>query len=811
MDGARYPNIAPRPLVEPPQQTLPPLQKVARTSSKQSRPKGKERRKPSVKLGPGPPKTTAALTGSSAALAAGMGFSDNAPATTGGMAASTAAPFDNEDALIQELLAGIPPTAWNPTDPLTSEGWFTDAAPSAITHENIFHYIGPHSQQHNTGGAGDRVSSQLVSAAPAPAIPSTQALDLLKLEELLAESSPVLNAGDSGSSSNTANTTAAANTAAHASVVSLAKVSENQHAQTTPDSRIQAAARSKREGRITNRNNGSSSQKANPLSGFAKKHGVGYPAAAAAGGSAVSHIPPALLSSSPPKARQLRANAYSHFSPPKPPTGRAITPAAHTKNRTIVLETATPNNTPQQHQSKQPSKSTGSTAEAPLKTPSKTQLASIQPGVRVTPKSVRWEISQDKLLLRGVRQQRWCNGHTARDPENFTAEDWAVIAQNVVSSGVTRTARQCRRRWAVMLAHVGSAIMDFVDSTPTPQSSTNTTPVAHGALGAPSRQSDMSATGVPEHIRNLKLADLPMSSPPFMPAFARIQESESGNSSSVQVSSPNMTTGDELMLHRSERRASLESVDQEHRWQSPAYCQLLADVVQALTNPQSQAAQVVRKYTVQDNSASRSADAGGAGGLSITSLPEVSLSAVAPVVVSGSILGGFGNDSLGKLIEPRDRATHIIDSKARHDVDMLQHQSTKLNVPAQTTTIPASTLPDPAAPVNGLLTTDLDIGTIDPDWSIYNQFLQSLGGGTLDLGGDWSSIFPSTAATPMVTSTATAVSMASVAAATIPGAATVSEGALGGGIASNGLSNTTHLSAAGLAPQLTGVLTTTPL
>ncbi|KAJ2371229.1 hypothetical protein GGI05_007861, partial [Coemansia sp. RSA 2603] len=60
------------------------------------------------------------------------------------------------------------------------------------------------------------------------------------------------------------------------------------------------------------------------------------------------------------------------------------------------------------------------------------------------------------------------------------------------------------------------------------------------------------------------------------------------------------------------------------------------------------------------------------------------------------------------------------------------------------TSVPPVAAPQMTIPEN-LLPHDLDISNADPDWDIYNQFLQSLGSTQLDLSGDWSNIFNTTA------------------------------------------------------------------
>ncbi|KAJ1943126.1 hypothetical protein GGF37_002791, partial [Kickxella alabastrina] len=708
--------------------------------------------------------------------------------------------LSEEDSLIQELLAGIPSTAWFPTDPLTSDGWFADPSSSVITQDNLFHYtnLPKESGTHHVSGKSQtqQLEQQLqqlqqqqlqqqqlqqlqqfqqlqqpqqpqqphqplqyqhpvsLQASSAANMPNLHAKDLLDFHALLAEASPTL-----GSGSGVASLTAAA-----ANILTSGAGNQQLTTHSNAKSQLLSAARSKHGSRLLSR--GSASQKGHPLDGFASKHAIGYPV----GNQMMSVLSPALLSSSPPNAKQLRTNPYKYYSPPKH-THRPLV-ADHSKARNLMQGLAAPTapaaatNAPTQQQSQLPPSSSAAPASIPV-----TLTPNAQKRARSNTKGVRWDISQDRLFLRGVRHQRWQVGNPGRDPDQFTSDDWDSIAQNVTSGGVTRSARQCRRRWAVMHAHLGATIMDFVDSNPTPQSSAQSTPMSTTSQTPMSKQRPGMAAGIPQHIRNLQLANLPMSSPPFMPSFARVQESESGCSSSVLFSSPQHNPVEDSALHSSPKpvsspkMVSLDSVDVDRRWQSPAYCQLLADVVQALSNPQSQAAEVVRKCSkattaTKTRTAAEEYTRANNNFVPTALLPEVSLADTAPLAplepatVSKSMFVSTAT-SIGMQDTPTLAALHNTPVRATAargrvssmgnpvmPVPQLDIKSTPVAATSAAGTAFGSVLGD------NLLPAKLDIGALDPDLNIYNQFLQSLVNTQLDLNSNWSAIFgdPSAAA-----------------------------------------------------------------
>ncbi|KAJ1797291.1 hypothetical protein LPJ59_003234, partial [Coemansia sp. RSA 2399] len=355
--------------------------------------------------------------------------------------------LEAEDLLIQELLAGIPSTAWLPTDPLTSEGWFTDPISSFITQDTTTH---PQKELPATNA-----SSSLISFSTASS------------HSTLASLQPGL-VSDAQSLQETLNSPLQGTSLADA---------VGQQAQTTPDARLMASLRTKKDTPLMSRHN---AKKGNPLSGFAKKHGIGFPV-----GNQMAILSPALLSSSPPNAKQLRTHPYKYYSPPKP-TQRP--PHNQTKGRNLLLGRSSPlriqAGTPYASNEGRPVERTSMSqkgvshvdAHSSFRTSQAGSVASTSahghistnPGAKI---GIKWEIAQDKLLLHGVRQQRWMDIAKPRDPARFLGNDWEVISHGVtLGSGVARSARQCRRRWAVMHSHLGTAIMDFVDSAPTPQS-----------------------------------------------------------------------------------------------------------------------------------------------------------------------------------------------------------------------------------------------------------------------------------------------------------------------------------------------------
>ncbi|KAJ2755369.1 hypothetical protein H4S06_003430, partial [Coemansia sp. BCRC 34490] len=430
-------------------------------------------------------------------------------------------PFEADDLLIQELLAGIPSTAWLPTDPLTSEGWFTDPLSSLIVQETAQPLT---EQQATVAGTSNLFQEAGVSSRPGHSLADDSGSSFAFLQPGLATDMLSNHEIPGGLASST-------------NLVDAV----GQQSQTTPDARLAANLRSKKETPLISR---TSAKKGNPLSGFAKKHGIGFPV-----GNQMAILSPALLSSSPPNAKQLRTHPYKYYSPPKP-TQRP--PHNQTKGRNLLLGRNSPlriqENPPSASNDMRPanrllssqkdmhmkhmdssggprSSRVGSIASVSTSTSTHASInVSNNPrGARV---GVKWEIALDKLLLRGVRQQRWLDFTKPRDPNRFSAHDWDIISQGITQgSAVVRNSRQCRRRWAVMHAHLGTAIMDFVDSAPTPQSSAQPTPTSHGELTPDSRINDQQHPRVaPSHMRNLRLADLPMSSPPFMPAPDRARD-----------------------------------------------------------------------------------------------------------------------------------------------------------------------------------------------------------------------------------------------------------------------------------------------
>ncbi|KAJ2892453.1 hypothetical protein IWW38_003215, partial [Coemansia aciculifera] len=473
--------------------------------------------------------------------------------------------------------------------------------------------------------------------------------------------------------------------------------------QASPDVRVLAGVRQKRDMPLLS----GRPAKGNPLTGFAKKHGVGY-----AVGNQVAILSPALLSSSPPSAKQLRQNPYNYYSPPKP-VPRNHVKIAQSKGRNLMLGTSTAGT----------SKSAGK------------RLASSPGSVHMERAgAVKWEIAQDKALIGGVRQQRWMTpegehraAEEAREPSQFVEDDWERISRLVSSTGMQRSSRHCRRRWTWLHSHLGAAIMDFVDTSPTPQSSAQSTPVVP-------RDSE----GVPSHMRNLRLADLPRSSPPIQPLRLRESRIDSTPSTSTQ-NTP----------------AVLEPLREcdgaESRWDDPAYCQLLADVVQALSDPQSRAARVAKMYAVD------SADKVGA----TSSSPSVSLVTSAPL----SVAAGTGTIGLQQqqqqqplqLILPPPPAILPVPSFGElpgiGNIAMNSSSLPLFGSSAQPVAGPPNMpLPLPSAikspTVTALATDDLAMhGPMDQDLNMYMQFLQSLATDHIDLGSAWSTLFDDTGAT----------------------------------------------------------------
>ncbi|KAJ2133259.1 hypothetical protein GGF48_000335 [Coemansia sp. RSA 921] len=581
--------------------------------------------------------------------------------------------LDADDSLIQELLAGIPSTAWLPTDPLTSEDWFPDPSSSIITQDTPQQVSG-FSVGHATPTLALQAGSSVQPSMASLTAPDTSALD----------------------------------------------VATSMHASVTPDTRLLANMRAKRETPLMSR----SSKRSNPLHGFAKKHGVGY-----AVGNQMALISPELLSSSPPNSKQLRQNPYKYYSPPK----HLLPRSTSQKGRNLMFGKSHPLSdqpNPVQHKSVLQS-----------------QLAS---GSRATQGVVKWEIAQDKQLLCGVRFQRWKNGASARDPNQFTATDWEQIAECVNAAGVVRSARQCRRRWAVMHAHLGATIMDFVDSTPTPQSSAHNTPVpasvtprkSIGDMGAP----------VPRHVRNLQFAGLPKSSPPLMPTGLRPRESAVSVQSSPVL--PALASID------------LETLDLEKRWTTPAYCQLLTDIVQALTNPDSQAAAAVRKHmggglktparAVAEPRAATTSKASKTPRPLAPSQPRIqprTSQAKNMRVVSGSSTHTPASSVLPAIAAKpapvtKKQAKAAVSSQSpailtQRPAAATQRSAAVTQKPVVAPQLAIAGSAPTTAPINSVMQA-ADMGAIDQDMNMYLEFIQSLTKDQIGLSSAWNTLFDGT-------------------------------------------------------------------
>ncbi|KAJ2077694.1 hypothetical protein H4R24_004976 [Coemansia sp. RSA 988] len=600
---------------------------------------------------------------------------------------SELASFDADDTLIQELLAGIPSTAWLPTDPLTSEDWFPDPSSSVITQdyplqtvsqpasEAAFQHSGAETPVGNTAAAAE-------TFAKTPIIGSSQA--------------PTVGCGNKD-----------------LPIGLGARQTGNARAkQSTPGS--------------SRRSSSNAQQRTNPLSGFAKKHGIGY-----AVGNQMAILSPELLSSSPPKRKQLMQNPYKYYSPPKPLLPR---PSSQTKGRNLGLGTRA-------SRPSQPTLAAAAQAAQRQRTGERSGVA-------------KWAITQDKLLLRGVRLQRWRHG-TARDPSRFAGSEWEQISQEVTRGGVARSARQCRRRWAVMYQHLGNAIMDFVDSTPTPQSSTQSTPALPAGIN--SGTADSGAQGGPRYARNLQLSNLPQSSPPLV-------------------------TGGREGMPAELAPLDLQSLNIDDRWSTPAYCQLLADVVQALTNPQSKAADVVRRHVSQTDthnnnpseltqgSSSKQADAMASRLVGESVVPSIiNGGSLLPPRTSGNAPSGqlctnlqnnpstVASSSLTMPSKPKAAlvrpGVRIQSSEPLRSTSFDTHVAASGGMDIQTPLITAeSTLASAGAtsgvtsqPVvsgegMGLATGSLDMGVGDQDLSVYLEFIQSLTSDQIDLNSAWTSL-----------------------------------------------------------------------
>ncbi|KAJ2427348.1 hypothetical protein GGF41_001718, partial [Coemansia sp. RSA 2531] len=668
----RYTTIAPRPTLVAQQPAKPP------TAKKKANAAAKEQRRPAGTAKSAKPRAEkkakqAASVASASAAESSVGLvSAPQQATTDLSGPNAFAALDADDRLIQELLAGIPASAWLPTDPLTSEDWFLDPGSSVFTHDNIFP---PATQQ-----------QQQQQPPPLPASSSSS--------HIPGAFSALLTSGQPTTSTIPPNST------------SLDAAAAGSHQ--APDMRVLAGVRQKRDTPLLS----GRPAKGNPLSGFAKKHGVGVGYAV---GNQVAILSPALLSSSPPSAKQLRQNPYKYYSPPKP-VPRSQPKSAQSKGRNLMLGATSK-----------------STAKHAASSPVKTTGAAAGNARMERPGAVKWEIAQNKALLSGVRQLRWgtrAGGHRtaeeARDPSRFVEDDWERIAREVSLTGAQRSARQCRRRWAWLHVHLGSSIMEYVDTSPTPQSSAQTTPVVP-------RETE----GAPTHIRNLRLADLPRSSPPIHPVRLR----ESRVDSTPDVSVPNTPALDPLK----ERGA-------ESRWDDPAYCQLLADVVQALSDPQSRAAKVVRMFA-PEIAATKAVSTPAP-----TPIPDSAV-APAPIFISAAssstpaVPPPVGSHDLGTqqlmphlMLAPPvamsmppfsdlPAIANLVTSSAMPLFTSDHHSARLSNTPL---ILPSAT----KSPAVTAVADDLaSHGPMDQDLNVYMQFLQSLTNDQIDLGNAWSTLF----------------------------------------------------------------------
>ncbi|KAJ1671671.1 hypothetical protein GGF38_000628, partial [Coemansia sp. RSA 25] len=359
--------------------------------------------------------------------------------------------------------------------------------------------------------------------------------------------------------------------------------------------------------------------------------------------------------------------------------------------------------------------------------------------------AVKWEIAQDKALLSGVRKLRWeladgeqhRTAEEARDPSRFVEDDWSRISREVSNTGQQqRSARHCRRRWAWLHAHLGAAIMDFVDTSPTPQSSAQSTPVVP-------RDYYYSEGGVPTHIRNLRLADLPRSSPPIHPVRLRESRVDSTPSNSVQ----NTPVLDPL------REGGAES-----RWDDPAYCQLLADVVQAMSDPQSRAAKVARMFAATAAAAPDTATK--AMPTAIPPVVSAPIFASAPISIAPPVAPAVAVPPQPGVVQlmpqlmiapPPPVVPPFSDLPA---IAGLVTSSSGLPLFSSEHHHPGGArlanapLPLPSAAKSPAVTAVADDltahGPMDQDLSMYMQFLQSLASDHIDLGSAWSTLFEDT-------------------------------------------------------------------
>ncbi|KAJ2875549.1 hypothetical protein GGH93_001497 [Coemansia aciculifera] len=663
----RYTTIAPRPSLVAQQPSKPP------TARKKTNAAAKEQRRPAGTAKSAKPRAEKKAKQAALVASASAADSSAAPqqASTDLSGSNAFAALDADDRLIQELLAGIPASAWLPTDPLTSEDWFLDPGASVGMHDNVFPLAAQQQQQ------------------PPPLPPSSSSTHIPgTLNALLASSQPASNTVPPNSTS-----------------LDAAAAGSHQ----APDMRVLAGVRQKRDTPLLS----GRPAKGNPLSGFAKKHGVGY-----AVGNQVAIISPALLSSSPPSAKQLRQNPYKYYSPPKP-VPRSQPKSAQSKGRNLMLGAT--------------SKSTAKhAASSPVKT---TGVASGN-GRLERPGSVKWEIAQDKALLSGVRQLRWGTrdgehrtAEEARDPSRFVEDDWERISREVSLTGAQRSARQCRRRWAWLHAHLGSSIMEFVDTSPTPQSSAQSTPLVP-------RETE----GAPTHIRNLRLADLPRSSPPIHPV--RLRESRVDSTPDVSV-------------HNTPVLDPLKERGTESRWDDPAYCQLLADVVQALSDPQSRAAKVARMFAPETAATKAvstpvptpmpgssvapaptfiSAAASAASAAPAAPLPVVSLGAGTQQLMPHLMLAPPVAMSVPPFSD-LPAIANLVTSSAMPLFTSDHHSARLSNTPL---ILPSATKSPAVTAVADELAAHRPM---DQDLSVYMQFLQSLTSDQIDLGNAWSTLF----------------------------------------------------------------------
>ncbi|KAJ2090586.1 hypothetical protein IW138_002594 [Coemansia sp. RSA 986] len=784
----RYTNIAPRPASGNQQQTVQnapfkqsssaPKTKKGVPKTKQSAPSGKQKVAARQQTKPRNVGKSVAKGGISKAKEPSQPVPKNSNSNNNG-AQPQLLPFEAEDMLIQELLAGIPSTAWLPTDPLTSEGWFNDPTSSLTIH--------------------DIADPQMDQPGKATAVPaSSKTTDIVSSFEAVSAVAPTskiapLQPGPVTDALSCQETPS--NPIPGASLVDAT----GQQAQTTPDARLMASMRAKKDTPLISRHN---VKKGNPLNGFAKKHGIGFPV-----GNQMAILSPALLSSSPPNAKQLRTHPYKYYSPPKP-TQRP--PHNQTKGRNLFLGKSSPLriqvNTQHVSSEERPAQKLSmdqkraSHTEAHSGGSRSSHLSNVTSGSihghiannQGSRAGIKWEIAQDKLLLRGVRQQRWMDIAKSRDPNKFLGNDWEVISRGVtLGSGVARSARQCRRRWAVMHSHLGAAIMDFVDSAPTPQSSAQSTPIPHESL-TPENRLDASkkSDAAPGHARNLRLADLPMSSPPFMPVPGHPHDTNTSSQMCDLEESAERTricshahpsppiAGTTVAFKDAESMAGalcLDSIDSNKRWSSPAYCQLLADVVQALSNPKSEAAAVVKRYT-SGTGLSNDLALPVAATVSNT-IPEVGLptamSSTAASLFSSAEKGSEGNvitptlskkGSQAASSRPRKQTPAIrgkkelSKKKGASASQTISNNDTKLPTAAVKPSSVVGKTPGalPCGPQLGSLNVadqasvsaatvtpskELDISPIDQDLSVYLDFLQSLTNEQGSLDTAWTTLF----------------------------------------------------------------------